>query len=59
MVEQILQQLAEPFPLNGKDIMKLGLQEEEVGKAIIKAKKFWADGDFKADKKTLINFLKK
>lgn len=46
------------FPLNGQDVMQLGFKKEQVGKALEKAKKFWAKNNFKANKSTLIDFLK-
>lgn len=45
------------FPLNGEIIARLGFNKEEIGKALVAAKKFWAKNDFKTDKTTLINFL--
>lgn len=46
------------FPLNGEDVMQLGFKSDKVGKAIEKAKIFWAENDFKSNKSALINFLK-
>lgn len=43
-----------PFPLNGDDLMKIGLQKEEIGKALKKAKEAWIEADFKLNHNELI-----
>ncbi len=56
---EFLQKFSSPkFPLNGTDIMRLGIKDKAVGEAMIAAKKFWANGDFKSDKRSLISFLR-
>lgn len=47
------------FPLSGEDVMKLGYKGIEIGKALQKARKFWAQKDFKLKKNQLENFLKR
>lgn len=47
------------FPLNGEDVMRLGIKDEEVGAALKAAKIFWAKSDFLADKNSIMNFLQK
>lgn len=47
------------FPLSGSDVSKLGFKDKGLGEALNKAKRFWAESDFSADKKTLLDFLKK
>lgn len=46
------------FPLNGNDLEELGFKKEKIGFALNEAKIFWAERDFKANKKDLITFLK-
>lgn len=46
------------FPLNGEDVMKIGLEKEMIGKALKNAKKLWAESDFNLDKKSLFNLIK-
>ena len=56
---EFLQKFSSPkFPLSGTDIMRLGIKDKAVGEAMIAAKKFWAKGDFKSDKRSLISFLR-
>lgn len=46
------------FPLDGEDVMKIGLEKETIGKALKDAKKLWAESDFSLDKKSLLNLIK-
>jgi tRNA nucleotidyltransferase/poly(A) polymerase len=46
------------FPLNGEDLIKLGLKGEAVGQAIKKSKIFWAENNFKTSKENLLKTLK-
>lgn len=45
------------FPLCGEDLINIGLKGQEIGVAVERLKNLWADGDFKADKKTLLQLL--
>lgn len=47
------------FPLDGKDVIAIGLSGRALGEAIKQAKKFWAENNFNPTKKVLLNFLKK
>jgi poly(A) polymerase len=44
------------FPINGEDLMTLGIKGKALGEAIIQTKKFWAKNNFTADKGLLIEF---
>lgn len=57
---KFLQKFSSPhFPLNGDEVKNLGFKSKEIGVAIKSAQDFWIKGNFKADKKELINFLQK
>ena len=45
------------FPLNGDDLMQLGLKGSEVGDVMKKAKIFWAQNGFLLKKEDLIKFV--
>jgi hypothetical protein len=45
------------FPLNGDDLMQLGLKGSKVGDAMKKAKVFWAHNGFLLKKEDLIKFV--
>jgi poly(A) polymerase len=42
------------FPLNGDDVMALGITGAKVGKVLVEAKKFWVKNDFKPSKEELL-----
>lgn len=46
------------FPLDGNDLLELGLENKQLGQALEKAKKFWAQNNFKSNKKELLDFLR-
>jgi poly(A) polymerase len=46
------------FPLSGHDIKKLGYKNVQIKKAILEAKNFWIENDFKKNKQELIEYLK-
>ncbi|MBU6140592.1 MAG: CCA tRNA nucleotidyltransferase [Proteobacteria bacterium] len=45
------------FPIEAKDLIELGLKGRQLGEALDKLKKLWAESDFKLDKKSLLKFL--
>jgi len=45
------------FPLNSKDLIKIGLEGRALGEAFKLAKEFWAKENFLSDKSALITFL--
>lgn len=46
------------FPISGYDIKKLGYKDIQIKEAILKAKNFWIESNFKKNKKELIKYLK-
>jgi poly(A) polymerase len=54
-----LEQFSLPkFPLNGKDFIRLGYKQKAIGEAITKAKKIWAENNFKISKSELVKFIR-
>ena len=42
------------FPINGNDLMAMGVSGKELGKKLLKAKKLWIESDFKMQKDELL-----
>ena len=60
LLKKIVQLKIKNFPVNGYDLLNLGLKEgEQTGKVMLEIEKWWIKNKFKPSKKQCLNFAKK